>query len=148
MGGDGTGSSSGPATTSSSSGPESSRKGLASGPPAPPRVDDTGHAMTAPLIVPKLRAPAKIVDTVLPTSCLEWALQHCERWLHMRDNEDIDWPDQNVRPSLRLHLLTSCVQELSGSFNEIKSFSCFSQANLLSEQQWKQLFDWHKMITQ
>lgn len=107
VGGDGTGSSSGPATTSSSSGPESSRKGLASGPPAPPRVDDTGHAMTAPLIVPKLRAPAKIVDTVLPTSCLEWALQHCERWLHMRDNEDIDWPDQNVRPSLCLHLIFS-----------------------------------------
>ena len=91
----GSGEASSAAGSSARAAAESSRK-----PPAAPRVDDAGHAMTEPLIVPKLRAPGKIIDTVLPSTCLEWALQHCERWLHLRDNTDIDWPDPNVRLAL------------------------------------------------
>ena len=106
------GSGGGEASSSAAAG-SSARGETARRPPAAPRVDDAGHAMTEPLIVPKLRAPGKVIDTVLPSTCLEWALQHCERWLHLRDNEDIDWPDPNVRLALgtTTHsspLLSSC----------------------------------------
>ena len=107
-------------------------------------MDDAGHAMTEPLIVPKLRAPGKIIDTVLPSTCLEWALQHCERRLHLRDNEDIDWPDPNVRLALAARLSSSSPPVL---LLRTRFYSAL-QANALSELQWKQLFDWHKIITQ